>query len=73
MLFFFFFILFVLAIFFLAKENSHRSYYKGSVTDHFNGENFYNLKKNDAKTNDKVVLNYLKNKLLGRSADVRRA
>ena len=69
MLFFFLFILFVLAIFFLAKENSHRSYYKGSVTDHFNGENFYNLKKNDAKTNDKVVLNYLKNKLLGRSAD----
>ena len=68
MLLFFLFLILIIIIFFLAKKNSHRSYYKGSITNHFDGEKFHNLKKNDSKTNDKVVLNYFKKKLLGESA-----
>jgi L-ascorbate metabolism protein UlaG (beta-lactamase superfamily) len=68
MLFFFLLFVLIITIFFLAKKNAHRSYYKGSITNHFDGEKFHNLKKNDSKTNDKVVLNYFKKKLLGESA-----
>jgi len=68
MLLFFLFIILIVIIFFLAKKNAYRSYYKGSITNHFDGEKFHNFKKNDSKTNDRVVLNYFKKKLLGESA-----
>ena len=45
MLLFFLFLILIIIIFFLAKKNSHRSYYKGSITNHFDGEKFHNLKK----------------------------
>ncbi len=55
-------------IFHLANKNSYKNYYYGKITDHFDGAKFHNFKSNTLKTNDKVLLNYFKNKLLGKGA-----
>ena len=54
MIIFFLILLFTVLLLYTANKN----YYKGQVTDHFDGTKFYNFKKNSLKTDDKVLLNY---------------